>query len=205
MLAAGETVFTTFFLLFPTETTLTFRPRDSSSCCAAFASIVITVLGITVLRGPFEIRIVTLPPLLAVVPPAGLCEITANSGTVSLNAYPASTEKPASFNSFNACNYITVDVEIKSATETLLEVFSHLASCGKTQGIIKIDVEGHELEVLLGGDTLIKKNCPIILFEQQQNEIIQLLHRYFYQSDISAEHVVQQLLNVQKRQGQNGF
>jgi FkbM family methyltransferase len=42
----------------------------------------------------------------------------------------------------------------------------------KKISLIKIDVEGHELEVLLGGDTLIKKNYPIILFEQQQNEII---------------------------------
>ncbi|MCE2570693.1 ABC transporter substrate-binding protein [Motilimonas eburnea] len=41
--------------------------------------------------------------------------------------------------------------------------------------------------------------------EQQQNEIIQLLHRYFYQSEITPEQVVQQLLNIQKRLGQDGF
>ncbi|MCE0559164.1 ABC transporter substrate-binding protein [Motilimonas sp. E26] len=41
--------------------------------------------------------------------------------------------------------------------------------------------------------------------EQQQNEIIQLLYRYFYQDNISAEQVVVQLLNIGKRQGQEGF
>jgi hypothetical protein len=47
---------------------------------------VIIVFGINVYRGPLEIRIFTVPPLFADAPPSGLCEITASSGVVSLNA-----------------------------------------------------------------------------------------------------------------------
>ncbi len=38
-------------------------------------------------------------------------------------------------------------------------------------GLIKIDVEGHELKTLYGSKSLIKKNKPIIFFEQLKNEI----------------------------------
>lgn len=38
-------------------------------------------------------------------------------------------------------------------------------------GLIKIDVEGHELKTLYGCERLIKKNKPIILFEQMKKEI----------------------------------
>ena len=37
-------------------------------------------------------------------------------------------------------------------------------------GLIKIDVEGHEIKTLKGAEELIKKNKPIILFEQGKNE-----------------------------------
>ena len=34
-------------------------------------------------------------------------------------------------------------------------------------GLLKIDVEGHELAVLKGGTALLKRDKPVILFEQQ--------------------------------------
>jgi FkbM family methyltransferase len=37
--------------------------------------------------------------------------------------------------------------------------------------LIKIDVEGHELSVLKGAENIIKENAPVILFEQDVNEI----------------------------------
>jgi FkbM family methyltransferase len=38
--------------------------------------------------------------------------------------------------------------------------------------LIKIDVEGHEYEVLVGAEKIIKKNNPIILFEQHKSDFI---------------------------------
>ncbi len=53
--------------------------------------------------------------------------------------------------------------------------------------LIKIDVEGHEYEVLLGAEKVIKKNYPIILFEQHkgdfingQSKVINLIKSYGY-------------------------
>lgn len=39
---------------------------------------------------------------------------------------------------------------------------------GKDIGLVKIDVEGHELNVLKGMVSLLKKNKPIIIFEQNR-------------------------------------
>ena len=41
----------------------------------------------------------------------------------------------------------------------------------KKIGLIKIDVEGHEIKVLRGAANLIKKQKPVILFEQNAGEI----------------------------------
>ena len=38
--------------------------------------------------------------------------------------------------------------------------------------LIKIDIEGHEIEALKGAEKIIKKNKPIIIFEQQENAFI---------------------------------
>jgi FkbM family methyltransferase len=64
-------------------------------------------------------------------------------------------------------------------------------------GIIKIDVEGHELNVLHGASETIKKNQPIILFEQHiedfiegKSPVIDLLKIYGYNDFITAEFTV---------------
>lgn len=56
-------------------------------------------------------------------------------------------------------------------------------------GLIKIDVEGHEYEVLKGSEKLIKNNYPIILFELNKNDFVNgkslvydLLKEYGYSS-----------------------
>lgn len=56
---------------------------------------------------------------------------------------------------------------IKSQFKTLDGI-----SLPKDIGLIKIDVEGHENEVLTGGENLIKKNWPIILFELNKNDFV---------------------------------
>jgi FkbM family methyltransferase len=39
-------------------------------------------------------------------------------------------------------------------------------------GFVKIDVQGHELEVPKGAVNTIRKNTPIILFEQESTEFV---------------------------------
>jgi len=55
-------------------------------------------------------------------------------------------------------------IEVKKA-DTIKELIE------KDISLIKIDVEGHELRVLIGLENLIKKNKPIILFEQKSVDI----------------------------------
>ena len=57
-----------------------------------------------------------------------------------------------------------INVEIKPFDE-------YLELCGKI-GIIKLDVEGMEYEVLQGAKKTIKKYAPIILFEQQLDSFV---------------------------------
>jgi FkbM family methyltransferase len=55
-----------------------------------------------------------------------------------------------------------------SQQEIKLETLDNLAeSFGGRLGLVKIDVEGHELAVLNGGKRLLMRDKPVILFEQQ--------------------------------------
>lgn len=60
--------------------------------------------------------------------------------------------------------------------------------------LIKVDVEGHEYEVLKGGEKTIKDNMPIIIFEQhetdfinEESKVIELLKSYGYTKFASIE------------------
>ena len=53
-------------------------------------------------------------------------------------------------------------IKVKPLDETLQDI--------NNVGLIKIDVEGHEYEVLEGAKKTIKDNMPIILFEQHEND-----------------------------------
>lgn len=61
--------------------------------------------------------------------------------------------------------------------ENMAEIEIRVQSLNSIEGLakakvelIKIDVEGHEYEALCGADEIIRKNKPIILFEQQEYE-----------------------------------
>jgi hypothetical protein len=64
--------------------------------------------------------------------------------------------------SSNLDNTYTVDVK-KADTLDFLQ--------GEKICLIKIDVEGHEINALKGAEEIIRKNNPIILFEQGKDEI----------------------------------
>ena len=53
-----------------------------------------------------------------------------------------------------------------------LKSLDSLVNLSENIKMIKIDVEGHEYEVLIGAEKVIKKNYPIILFEQHKNDFI---------------------------------
>ncbi|NDP47669.1 MAG: FkbM family methyltransferase [Sulfuriferula multivorans] len=82
-----------------------------------------------------------------------------HDGKATLNTDPANigasslTERPG--------QQSTLHQEIELKTLDSIDAIQAL-----TIGLIKIDVEGHELEVLEGGKELIKRARPLILFEQ---------------------------------------
>ena len=67
-------------------------------------------------------------------------------------------------------SHLSADESCRSNTqqEIQLETLDGIAESfqGKL-GLVKIDVEGHELAVLKGGTALLKRDKPVVLFEQQ--------------------------------------
>jgi len=83
------------------------------------------------------------------------------------------TERTAYLN-INSTNvggsHLSSDAAVKSNTQQevqlkTLDAFSDVFN-GKL-GLVKIDVEGHELSVLQGGKAILMRDKPVILFEQQ--------------------------------------
>jgi FkbM family methyltransferase len=81
------------------------------------------------------------------------CAVSDQDGFVSFYTYPSGDESSLTPNDDA--------VEIKVPMLTLDTVLNDLTSCD----LIKIDVEGFELEVLKGGVELLKKHQPVIIFE----------------------------------------
>jgi len=80
----------------------------------------------------------------------------------------------SAFLNINAGNvggsYLSVDESYRNNNqrEINLETLDRVSESFKGKlGLLKIDVEGHELAVLRGGKTLIASDKPVILFEQQ--------------------------------------
>ena len=74
--------------------------------------------------------------------------------------------KKDGYRSFNYENYIEKKVQIKKTTEVLEKRFKYLLDAGSSNGVIKIDVEGMEEQVLKGiAKTLPTELEVIIIFE----------------------------------------
>lgn len=85
-----------------------------------------------------------------------------------------SDSKRAAFLNINAGNvggsHLSSDESYRASTqqEIKLDTLDNISeSFGGRLGLVKIDVEGHELAVLKGGAKLLKRDKPVILFEQQ--------------------------------------
>jgi FkbM family methyltransferase len=77
--------------------------------------------------------------------------------------------------------------EIRVKTETIDSV----AKADKTPSLIKIDVEGHEVEVLQGGRNTLNEAKPLLIIESfppKQSTILSLLHELGYRSMDADRH-----------------
>ena len=75
------------------------------------------------------------------------------------------------FQSIDPKNYLTIDVKIKKKTTELKALFVKLSDKNLNRGVIKIDVEGYEQEVLRGIAHALPKNCSAyIIFESWDND-----------------------------------
>jgi FkbM family methyltransferase len=72
-------------------------------------------------------------------------------------------------------SHLSADETLRSNTqqEIKLETLDGVAGIfGQRLGLVKIDVEGHELAVLKGGVALLARDKPVILFEQQVENFV---------------------------------
>ena len=104
-------------------------------------------------------------------------------GEVSLNIVPNNTGR----------SFISNDLTDNSAMIELRTLDSVIDSNERVT-LIKIDVEGHEYQALKGAAEVIKKNRPIILFEQLEQEfvdgsspVIELLKTLKYDNFVTVE------------------
>tara|TARA_B100001750_G_C15514050_1_gene605676 strand:- start:347 stop:1258 length:912 start_codon:yes stop_codon:yes gene_type:complete len=67
-------------------------------------------------------------------------------------------------------NYIEKQVEVKDASEILVEKFSSLSDINAFKGVIKIDVEGMEEHVLRGISSSLPKNLKVIIIFENYDE-----------------------------------
>jgi hypothetical protein len=71
------------------------------------------------------------------------------------------------------------------------ETIDSVAKADKTPSLIKIDVEGHEVEVLQGGRNTLNEAKPLLIIESfppKQSTILSLLHELGYRSMDADRH-----------------
>ena len=82
-------------------------------------------------------------------------------------------------------NHATFSKEMVNANNYVKSKTLDSIVSGAEIGLMHLDVEGHEYEVLLGSKKIIEKNLPVIIFEQhtsnkKHKEIINFLRKYNY-------------------------
>ena len=83
--------------------------------------------------------------------------------TATLSTDPSNYGASSLGKRFNNTRAFQQEVKLRTL-DSFADIYLHKI------GLIKIDVEGHELAVLKGGDQFISKNRPTILFEQHLSE-----------------------------------
>lgn len=110
---------------------------------------------------------------------ASMLRLNAGGRSISVYEFGLSNKNTSLTFSQNKGNlgssFICEDDHDKSSTNTKIEVRRlddlNNADFG-TVSLMKIDVEGHELQVLEGAESLISKDRPIILFEQGSSDFV---------------------------------
>lgn len=99
-----------------------------------------------------------------------------NVSPLNVGASDVSTEMALSYDSSNwgggqlmardasDARAFTVPVSVRRLDD-LVEL------AGRPIGLLKIDVEGHELRVLKGAEALVRRSQPVVLFEQHANDV----------------------------------
>jgi FkbM family methyltransferase len=98
------------------------------------------------------------------------------------------------FNKVNMGGARVVRAAEADATQVKLAPLDTLVREDEDVTLVKIDVEGHEREVLLGSEKVIRRHRPLIMFEQHVKEIengtspcIELLRSYGYTRFLTLE------------------
>lgn len=115
---------------------------------------------------------------------------TSNFKNITLHNIGISDHEGEAVLSFNEDNVgagsITISNNQKQQVKIVLKTLDQLG-INHPIHVIKIDIEGHEYEALKGGKSLITKNHPFIVFEQNEDQIengtskaLELLKSYNY-------------------------
>lgn len=89
--------------------------------------------------------------------------------------------KKDGFNSINPQNYLQLDVQVNKADESFYQIFHSLNKTSRIKGVIKIDVEGYEDNVLKGLSQSLPNNISVfVVFENwdPRFDLTKVLNRF---------------------------
>lgn len=91
------------------------------------------------------------------------------------NSYDEKTLlKKDGYSSFDPDNYLRESVTIRPGADVLKNIFEALASKGGTRGVIKIDAEGYEIQILQALSEAVRLHAAgfemVVVFENQQKQ-----------------------------------